>query len=89
MEVKIVAKVDVQFKLFIEMMTDFDFYWDASLCHISKVKHRTRSTSGESPPVHCTQYKTGPRKVEFDMSEIDEILSMGVSEQTERNGRHV
>lgn len=56
---------------------------DAPLDRIDFIKHRIGIISNKSRLVQCVLYQTGPRAREFENTEIDKILKLGVFETTE------
>lgn len=82
-EVMIDPKLDVHCDKFIEMMTELKCMWDGHLCHVIVKNHSIELKSIETRRAQYEPCTAGPRAREFERSEFDMMVKVGVIERLE------
>lgn len=85
-EIKIDAKRDAQCEKLIDLENQFECTWDDHFDSTSGAKYRSELISGETKSVDSAPYRAGPRACDFEKTEIDKMLKMGLFEPAKWNG---
>lgn len=71
-------KCDAYLDKSIGLMTKFQSMSDVYLGSINVVKHCTEVAWDETGPIHSAPYREGPNAREFETSEIEKMMIVGV-----------